>query len=154
MPLQGAICAVNRQASAVTRPRPPLPHLAHELEHHLNTCGYELLDAQNAARSATFEVSAGQWHAFDTPGHGALNVLVPLSVQVSVDASGQVTALKAGKPTSRELHAAKASLGDLIANGQLDDPLIRSRATHATYEVVTQADGRRAVRRRGFAGNP
>lgn len=141
-------------ALRVPLPRSPSSPLGLRIEQQLQTRGYELLDARSAAKGSTFEVCAGRWHAFDTTKHGALNVLVPVAMKVSVDAGGEVTALKGGQPSADDLAAAAASLADVIAAGRLDDPARNLRAAHATHEVVAQADGKRSVRRRGFDASP
>lgn len=136
--------------------RPPGAARAERFRQELKARGFELLDQGDAATltaapaSTTVRVSAARLHPFDMPGHGRLHVLVPVNLTVHLGADGGVAEVDGGDLSTDDLQAARMSLGDIIANGRLEDPMSHVREPAATHVVVTEADGRRVVRRVGF----
>lgn len=107
-----------------------------------------------ATSSGVLDVSVGCLHAFDVPGHGVLQALVPVQARLRLDAHGGIGALTGGVPSAHDLAAAHTGLLDLAAAGRLQDAANGTMPRRATHAVFTDADGRRVVRRIGYDATP
>jgi len=111
-------------------------------------------DAGGAGGNA-LDVSASRRHAFRRAPFGTLDVPIPVSLRLQLDANGDISSVSGGNPSKDDIQAASTWLDDLIANQQLDDPEGATRSPRATHTIERTSDGSRVVRRRRFnAGSP
>lgn len=123
------------------------------LKSQLAERGFELTDLPpdtGGAGGHVLEVSASRRHGFDRAPFGKLDVLIPVSLRLKLDAGGNIASLSGGNPSTDDIQAASSSLDDLIANQQLDDPESATRSPRATHTIERGSDGSRVVRRRRF----